>query len=188
MILTTQQKSTLQAVILADNAFNTLPHNEDSAGFIAKSFEVLETPSFQVWKTTTTASDIFDAVSWSNFTPSNPAVAVDALSAANVHNWLLACQGKQFNLQILLGSNNGLVSTGKANIRSGLQDALTNVPSGTDGATKTGGWSNVQLVIQRNCNRLEKLFSTGTGTTASPASLVIEGKLSILDVMTVMGW
>ena len=165
-----------------------MPHNEDSAAFIAKSFEMLEVPAFQVWRTLTPSSDIFDAITWANFTPANPAAATDSLEAANIHNWLLACQGKQFNLQILLSGFTGQISTGKANIRSGLQDALTNVPSGAAGANKAGGWVNVQAVIQRNCNRLEKLFSTGIGTTASPATLVIEGKLSVLDVITIMEW
>lgn len=38
-------------------------------------------------------------------------------------------------------------------------------------------------MLRRNASRLEKVFATGTGSTASPATLVVEGPISYLDLI-----
>lgn len=122
-------------------------------------------PAFYVWRDTTPTSEIYDAINWANFTPAD---APDATAAWT--NRSLACQGKQFNLQTLLSGRES-INTGKTNIRAGLQDALTNIPSGAGGANAVGGWPAVKNAIQRPATRFEKLFATGTGTTNTPATL-----------------
>lgn len=182
MMLTTQQQNTLKTFIQADPTLNAFAPGADNAWAIADLLAVNANPAFQVWQSNTPASDIYDAVQWAAFTPS------DAPDGTTLWaNRSLACQGKQFNLQTLL-SGRETISTGKANIRAGLQDALTGIPSGTNGAQSVGGWPAVKLAIQRPANVLEKLFATGTGTSVNPATLVVEGRLYYQDIMQVMGW
>jgi hypothetical protein len=183
MMLTPAQQAALKAFIEADPVFSLYPHNYDGAYDLAVALQALAEPAFQVWKTDAMVSDIYDAITWANFTPANPSAG----SGSDVTNWLLACQGKQFNLQTLLSGRDTL-NAAKPNIRSGLQDATTSIPSGVAGATKAGGWTNIQLVIQRPANILEKLFATGTGSQASPATMAIEGSINHTDLHTAMGW
>jgi hypothetical protein len=135
--------------------------------------------AFNVWKTTTAASDISDAITWANYTPGNPAAG----AGQDFINWVAQCALKRDNLWVLLTLNgSGLVSTGKHNIQAGLQDALVGIPSGASGASRAGGWPAVQLVIQRAANRVEALFATGTGTTVAPGDLVFEGTITVQQV------
>ena len=83
---------------------------------------------FIVWRSSTSVSEVQDAVVWANMTPAG---APDGTAAWT--NRALGCQGKQFNLQNLIVGRDQ-INSGKANIRAGLQDALTNVPSGAGGA------------------------------------------------------
>jgi len=144
--------------------------------------------TFKVWRTTTPVADIQDQVVWANFTPSNPTAAPDVLSANNTLNWLLACQGKQFNLQNLLSAgNSGGIATGKPNIRAGLQDACSQIPSGTAGVSRTGGWAGgIQLIIQRAATKAEQLLATGTGTQANPGDLVFDGIINGSDLYIIL--
>lgn len=183
MIFTTAQKDTLLAYIKSQPDLDAL-RIQGSDNLVADALNVPD-GTFKVWNTTTPVGDIQDAINWSNFTPAVPALG----AGLDYSNQALACQGKQFNLQLLLSTGSGYnsgVSTGKANVRAGLQDALTGIPSGASGATRSGGWAAVQLVIQRFATRVEKLFATGTGTTASPASLVLEGSIHFNDLFDVM--
>jgi len=156
--------------------------------------------TFVVNKSTTPISDIQNATIFANFTPANPAVvptnAIDVVAAVNnligainQQNMLLACQGKQFNFQNILAAAGfgGQIATGKPNIVAGLQDACSQIPSGVNGANKSGGWLNgIQLVIQRLATNGEKIFATGVGTIASPGHLVFDGAISQTEISSVM--
>ena len=178
-LFTDAQKATIYATVKADPVANALVVAGDAQGNIEylPIINWLQAPStFKVWRTFTQADEIQEAVNWANFTPANPL----GTSTVADTNWLLACQGKQFSLQLILavtGSFGRGISTGKPNIRAGLQDCLSNVPSGPLGAGRTGGWPVVQLAIQRFATNIEKMFATGTGTQASPATLVFEKTL-----------
>lgn len=159
------QLLTLKAAILADSAIADLVA-QGATGAIA---EYLRTNStFVVWRTATATQDIYDAINWANLTPA------DAPDSTQL--WLnraIACQGKQFNLQTLLQGRDHIRSS-KANIRAGLQDALTAIPSGPGGANRNGGSAAVQTAMQRFATIGEKIFATGTGTAASPGNIVLE--------------
>ncbi len=97
----------------------------------------------------------------------------------------LACQTKQMNIQTML-TGRDTIDGSKANIRAGLQDALTNIPSGANGAVRSAGWTNVRDgVIARVVTRLEKLFATGGNgsTPATAATLVVEGDLFTAELV-----
>jgi hypothetical protein len=142
--------------------------------------------TFQVWRTTTPVSEIQDAIIWANFTPSNPGAG----AGQDFANWALACQGKQFNLQNLLQAGSvfgGGVSTNRANIRAGLQDACTQIPSGTNGNLKSGGWTAIQLIIQRPATKAEQALATGTGTAVAPGDLGWDGQITGNDLYFILG-
>lgn len=174
--MTPAQLQTFKAAILADSNLTALVATGQT-GAIAQYYQADST--FYVWRGLTSASDILDAITWANLTP------VDSPdNTATFTNRALICQAKQLNLQILLQGREQ-VSTGKANVRSGLSDALQNVPAGASGALLDAGWAGaakVKAAITRLANKLERLFATGTGTTANPGNLVVELFPQISDV------
>jgi hypothetical protein len=177
MALSPAQLAALKADIIADGALNAIPNSSDGNYAIAAAYNLDAAPVFTVWRSTTPADDVFNGITWANLTPND---APDASQA-----WLnraLACQGKQFNVQTML-SGRTTVASGKINIRAGFQDALTNVPSGAAGAAVSAGWVTVRDGMKRNATRAEKLFATGgNGAFATPADLVLEGRISLQDV------
>jgi hypothetical protein len=77
----------------------------------------------------------------------------------------MACQGKQFNLQIMIQPG-GTFDANRVNLRKGLKDAMTTVPSAASFATQDGGW-NTSLntcpnVLTRSATIFESLFAVAT--------------------------
>jgi hypothetical protein len=70
------------------------------------------------------------------------------------------------------------LNCGITNIRQGLNDAFASANN-----TKAA----VLAVIKRDAKRGEKLFATGTGSDASPATLVFVGDITDVDVEKAMG-
>lgn len=182
MALTSAQQATLKTDIQADPAFNGLPPNSDSAFLIAAAYNVLASPAFYVYRTNIPVTEVFDKIIWANLTP------VDTPDGTQTWmNRALACQGKQFNIQTMLVGQS-VINASKANWRAGMQDALTNVPSGVSGNTLAAGWVGLRDSLYRQASRIEKLFATGTGSTASPATMAFEGTIVYQDVSQAMGW
>jgi hypothetical protein len=183
MPLTVAQLAAVKADILADNALNALPNNSDGNSAIAAAYAQIVAPDFFVYRTNIPVADINDQIVWANLTPS------DAPDTTQVWaNRSLACQGKQFNLQLLLQGSQVTINGAKANVRAGLQDALTNVPSGTAGALKSAGWVPVRdNALARKARRIEKLLADtsggGTGGNASTAAtMTFEGPIGYTDI------
>ena len=175
MSMTTAQLATLKTAILADANLTALVASF-STGAI-KDYLNTPTAAYYVWQTAVSTQTLYDNITWANFTP------VDAPDGtATWTNRALACQGKQFNVQIILQGRDTL-NASKANVRAGLQDALTAIPSGVAGANKSGGWTNVQTAMQRLATNGEKVFASGLGTTASPSTLGFEGYIQDSDVV-----
>jgi len=172
--MTNAQLIALKAAILADPNL-TAQVSAGATGAIAEYLRGAST--FIVWRSSTAAQDIYNAITWANLTPTD---VPD--STAVWTNRSLACQGKQFNVQTLLQGRDR-ISSDKPNVRAGLQDGLTNVPSGAAGATVSAGWTTVRLAMQRPASVFEKIFATGAGTQATPGSLVLEGGPQDYDVV-----
>lgn len=173
MELNPTQIATLKAAIIADPNLSAARAIHTGVGTQMITDYLNSAGSLMVWRTSVSTSVLFDSVTWANLTPND---APDGSQA-----WLcrsLACQGKQFNLQLIFGSRE-TIDPSKSNVRAGLQDALTNVPSGTGGTTVSAGWVGVRTAMQRPANHIEAIFAN---TAASPASLVVEGEI---DEMTI---
>lgn len=175
MQLTQEQLATLKAAIIANPTMAAARTAHDTQAIT----DLLNTNStLDVWRTSVSTQVLFDQITWANLTPAEaPNGTLDWQCRS------LACQGKQFNLQLIFASRD-TIDASKSNVRAGLQDALTNVPSGLAGALVSAGWVGVRTAMQRKATVLEAIFAN---TQNTPASLVVEGTM---DEMTIrrLGW
>ncbi len=179
--MTPAQLQTLKTAILADPVLNAFPNNSDGAFGIAALLNALASPDFMVWRTEVPVTDIFDAITWTNYTP------VDSADATVIYsNRLLLIQTKQMNLQNML-TGRLTIDASKVNIRAGLRDAVVALPAGVSGASvSAGGASGVTVLTActRKAKLVEKILNTGNATTGSvtAALLGFEGTVSYQDV------
>jgi hypothetical protein len=169
-MLTPAQLLILKAAILA----------ETDAGFVAARAvgnigimaAFLNAPSaVTVWKSYTDGDALRNAVIWANMTPAQTPDGTTIWTNRN-----LAAQSKQISLQTLVQGQSRIAS-GLPNIRGGLQDCLTALPTSVTGTNQGAGWTTVQALMQRVATVGEALF-IDTATGAAPWDLVWEGTLS----------
>lgn len=165
--MTPEQLSTFKAAIEGetDPTFAALRQAVNEQG-MADWYNAAST--FQVWKSSTDVASLFNAIVWKSLTPAD-----SADGTALFTNRALVCQAKQINLQIILQGQTS-IATGKVSLRQGLTDALLDVPAGAGGALLDAGWlgaGKVKATIQRACNRVERIWATGTGTSNTPGDL-----------------
>lgn len=178
-MLTTQQKATLKAAILAAGGGITAAYNAGASSQVA---DLCNAPSATaVWRTDAPVDAILDAIDFSRYTPND---AAD--STVTYTNRALLAQTKQMNLQLMLQGRAAL-DCSRATIRASLRDAVIAVPTGTGGvATSPGGASGANVLAA--CTRFAtfaeaalKGNNTTTGTTTA-ALLVFEGQISVQDI------
>lgn len=150
--MTPAQLATLKANILASPDLATFPNNSDGAFAIAALYNIDASPAFTVWKTSVSLQEIMS----NGFRWTD----VDGLSAAKYRTW---------DLMNSLGN----IDPSKPNVRQGIRDCW-------------GAGSQQENAILPHLKRLatrgEKLFATGTGSDASPATMTFEGSISYQDV------
>ena len=181
MSLTPAQQATLKAAIIADGALNAQPNTADGAFAIADALNLLASPTVTVWRTNAPVQDIFDAIDWTKYTPTD---APD--NTATFTNRALAIQTKQMNLQNMLVGRDS-VNANKLNVRAGLRDAVIQLPSGVAGAFVTsGGASGVTVLTActRPALRIEAILSGVSATTGTVTAFLIgyEGTINYQDV------
>ena len=176
MPLTSDQLIALKADILANNDLSSQPNNGDGNFEISRLYGLPASPDFYAYRRNIPSTEIFDKIDFAKLTPAD--------SPDGTQTWAnrsLCCQGKQFNLQLIL--DRSIIDATKTQTRSSLQDALTNIPSGANGATLSA-WVPVRDSLYEKASRGEKLFATGVGSTASPATRVVYGTISAQDIET----
>lgn len=173
--MTPAQITLIKAAIAADPVMSQAAMDPPGHQVVQNALNAID-PAFFVWKTTSDAAAINDAITWANLTPSDAADGTAIFT-----NRALVCQAKQINLQIFLQGRD-TINSAKNNIRAGFQDSLTNIPSGAGGVLQNANWPAVKTAMTRNANVLEKVLATGTGTTGSPANLGFEGTISLAEV------
>lgn len=161
MALTPAQKATLKAAIAADSQLNAFLNNTDGAFAIAAILNMTASPDYWVWRSKVTQEEAVgttteDGTVWSWTT------------------YIGRSQGERDGWREMF-ADTGAINPSKTNVRQGLADIF----SGAGGATQR---THLLTVSRRRATRSEKLFSTGTGSTASPAVMGFEGSLSYQDV------
>ena len=159
-MLTTEQQATLKADVEADPAFATLPHNSDGAWAIAEAYKLTASPDFIVWKTLVDKNEVGKTF---------VASALAAITAGN--------NDKLANF----AAWNETVNPSRLDQRAFFDDVFSVAAGATTRDALLALW-------KRKANRLEKLFASGTGSDASPATMVVEGSLSYPVVLEAMGW
>ena len=157
MALSPAQLTTLKAAIVADSTLNAFPNNSDGAFAIADLLNQTASPAFTVWKTNVAISQV----------------------GANFNGTELAglTTGNQSRLQTIAQYLSGGVNPSLIDVRQMFDDIFS-------GAGGTNTRAKLLILWKRLANRAEKIFATGTGTDAAPATLTFEGTLSYQDVQT----
>ena len=155
--MTPAQLATLKADIDADPTLSAFPANSDGAFAIAAIYNEEANPAWVVWRSSVTQDEIMqNGFDWTR---------VDNLGVgpARIWEWMFKNQATSFN-------------PSKPNVRAGIEA----VWKGT--AADLAVRAAVYVHCKRNATRAEKLFSTGTGTDATPATMDFEGDLSYSTV------
>lgn len=155
MALTQAQLTTLKADILADPVLNAKPMNSDGAFDIAKAYNTQASPNFTVWKSNVTINDV--------------GKAFNGTELAGLTT------GNQTRLQTLAQYLAGGVNPSIIGNRQFFDDVFS-------GAGGTNTRANLLALWKRLATRGEKLFATGTGSDAVPATPTFEGQISYQDV------
>ena len=137
-------------------------NDRDGAAAVAAFYNQLAVGPFLLFNSAVLNSDIFNQVLFANYTPN------DAITSGNASQWTaasMACQGKQFNLQIMIQPG-GTFDATRVNLRKGLKDAMSSLPSAAGFAAQDGGW-NATLntcpnVLTRSATIFESLFAIAT--------------------------
>jgi hypothetical protein len=192
MALTSAQLTTLKNDIAANTAaipenqswtgafagmqVKDVPNNGDGNFAVAGWYNQTASPAHIVWRDLPMET-ILGLITYASMTPAD-AVPTSPDSAVQV--WKarsLACQGKQFNLQNLtIGRSTAPMK--RTNYRAAMQDCLTNLPAGASGNLIAANWVGVRDAAKFSATYAEKLFATGTGSTATPADLGYEGAIT----------
>jgi hypothetical protein len=158
--MTPAQLQTLKAYILADPVLSAFPMNSDGSYAIAQLLNLPADPAFVVWKTDVSIDEIMrNGMDWAR---------VDNLSVgkARIWDWL---------------GRLGVINASKTNVRAGIDAAW--VGTAADLAVRAAIYTH----CKRSATVLEKLFATGTGSDASPATMVVEGAISYQEVDAARG-
>jgi hypothetical protein len=173
-MLTTAQLSVIKAAILAEtNAAVVAARAAGDMGILATFYNAAS--AVTVWRTYTSGDVIRNAIVWANMTPN---MAPDGTTLWTQRSYYSAA--KQLSLQTLVQGQSQIAS-GMVNVRVGLQDCLTALPTGSTGQNIAAGWTAVQTAMQRQATVGEALF-INTGTGAAPWDLVWEGVLGVNDL------
>jgi len=165
---TAAQLTTLKADITADQspqalAFKADPNNTAKAQALADLYNANASPDFWVWRTSVSQLEIVTTTTEDGTVWSWPA-------------FIARSQGERDGWREMF-ADGGVVNAALANVRQGFADIF----SGTTNSAPAQR-THLSTVGRRRASRAEKLFSTGTGSTASPATMGAEGTLVLNSI------
>ena len=153
-MLTQEQLAVLKADILADPVLSQWAATGRMAQEIADAYNLTASPAWVVWRTEVTAEEWRAAI-----IGGGGASQLDALTGSKRDS--------------LLWAVNDTLDPSVPAVRTALDDFC-----GSQNTLKAA----IAAAEKRNALRCEKLFSSGTGSTASPAMMGYEGTLTYQDV------
>lgn len=160
MALNQTQLQILKAAILAETDATFVGYrNNGQTTLMADWYNQAASPAFKVWRTSVSRIDIYNNTSdegttWNwTFYKNQSAVEQGA--------WTQMFMGDQADFS-------------KTNLRSGIAVIFT--------SASAANATHALAIGKRNATRGEKLYATGTGSAASPATLVFEGSITDLDI------
>lgn len=151
-MLTTEQATTLAQAIRADTDPAVVAALEIRNDVLLADLYNAAS-TFIVWRTNLSPTEYREAIVWTE---------VDALTAGKARIWEWVTQNMT-----------APIDASKANVRQGLMDCW---------ASNTTTRIQLTAAAKRAATKTEKLFATGTGTSASPGTLGWEGTLTYTDV------
>lgn len=179
--LSNTQLQAIKTAINANPTWAAFPQDGDGPYELSLLLNATASPAVSVWRTDCKVADIYNAITWASYTPTDVVSSGDSGDTLHRKNgWLLSIQVKQMNLQIMTQARE-TVNAALPNIRSGLRDATIQVPSGSGGAnTSPGGGSgaNVLNTCVRNATEVEKILLTASQASDTTGSVTAR----------VMGW
>ena len=143
MALTPAQLAALKADILADPALAAEPNNDEGNQNIANAYNLAASPAFTVWRKSVTITEIGDNI---------VGTELSGLSSLNTTR-----------LQTVVILSQAGVNPSLSDRRAFFDDIF----SGAGGALTR---AKLLILWKRLATRIQKLFSTGTGTDLSPAT------------------
>lgn len=158
MALTPAQLTALKNAINANPTWAAQPNNSDGAYAIKEELNLPAVPTFIVWKT---------SVSWDEIMENG----MDFTRVDNLSN------GSKYRIwEWLFKNSKNAINPSRLNHRAGIDASW--------GGTQAD--LAVRAAIYVHCKRpatvAEKLFATGTGSDASPATMAFEGAVSYQEV------
>jgi len=151
-MLTTEEQAILKDYINSDPELAAQPNNNSGNSEIADVLNAVAVPDFVYWRKNVTADETGNA--WQG-------TDIDGMSSLNMQR-----------LQLMLSSSTvGIFDMSRDDRRAGFENPFgTNVNNGSRVAMREA-WKGLALEI-------EKLYATGTGTSADPAILTREGTIT----------
>jgi hypothetical protein len=169
MALTSQQLAAIKADILASPDLASQPANTDGDFEIARLYNLEASPAFYAWKTKLLRHDVTDKAG-----PSGTTFDWGTQSG----NYIQRSQGERDCWREIWNTS---LSCDPSSPR--VREAFDNIFSGA-GAGAVNNRAHILAMSRRLASRIEKLLATGTGSTASPATMGYEGPINYRDIGT----
>jgi hypothetical protein len=155
MALTSAQKIVLKAAIAAVPAWDSLPNTPDGNFALAELLKAQAVPAYTAWRTSVSIAAVGGAFNGTE---------LSGLTTAN-----------QTRLQTVGVYFAGGLNPSNVDVRSMFDDIF----SGAGGANTR---ARLLALWKRLASEIEKVFATGIGSDAAPATLTFEGGISYQDV------
>lgn len=168
MELTLAQKQTLKAAILADPvlAAKTSGPGTDY-GFIADALNKDAAPAFWGYKALLGKHELTDQTS-----PDGTTFAWGGTTGGFINR----SQGERDCWREIWNTSLSC-NPSRANVRAAFDDIFSGA-----GAGAVNNRAHIAAMIRRKATVVEKLFATGTGSTASPGTFAVEGSVDLSDI------
>ena len=171
MPLTQSQLAALKAEITNDPTLSAFPNNTDGAFEIAKALNLQASPDFWVWRTSVAKNEYTQGTSPDGTTFNWTGTGFITRSQGERDAWRELFNGGG------VGGNSNAVNPSLPSVRQ----AFTDIFSGAT-APAPANRAHMAAISRRLATRAEKLFATGVGSSASPATMSFEGQVSYQEV------